>query len=576
MRRGLRKHPFAGLMVLLGTLSLLLAACGGSTTSSGNQAPDSKQIFHNVITGVSDIKGMDPALQTDLNSVSVIEMVWPNLVALNSKLEVTPWASTAAPQVSADGLTYTFKIRPGLSFTDGEPIDASAFAYSINRAEDPCTASPAAYYLYVLKDATTFNGETCNKDGTYSAATGQTSPVVKTLIGDSLIVQDAQTLVMNLQQPAAYFLEALSYPTADAVPQNLVKQYGAKWIDHLADNGGMGGNLYKVTKWDHTGSLVLERNDKFWGTKPKLREIDFTIYKAVDTAYNAFRSGQGDIGFAPTSQYAAAKTKPGFHEVGQLWTDYYAMNWKDAPFDDVRVRQAFDLALDKQAIATDVLHGTVSPTNHIVPQGMPGYDTSLNGPDGTPSVSGNAQKATQLATAYATEKCGGQMSKCPQVTLTISSGSQDTQNEAEAALQMWNKAMPGWPIKIATTDFNTLLNDLNAKTLQFWAIDWIADYPDPQDWLSLQFLPNSAYNSSNVSVPDANALMQKADKEQDQTQRMQDYNAAEQLLVTNVAWLPIDQVKTWWEIRPYVNNFSVDAGGLTTLDTWQSIYISNH
>ena len=578
MRLGTRKLGLAGLMVLFGTLALLVSACGGSTTSGPTDvATDAQQVFHYVLQGESDIATMDPGLVQDANSIVPIDLVFPPLLTLNSQLQVTPWAAASLPTASSDGSSYTFHLKSGLKFSDGEPIDANAFAYSINRSLDACTASPVAYYLFSIKDATTFNGETCNKDGTtHSAAKGQTGKVIDTLIGDSIVVQDAQTLTITLQQPAAYFLEALTYPTSYAVPQNMIKQYGSKWTDHLADNGGFGGNLMKLTLWDHSGKLTLDRNSAFWGTQMKLREINFTIYKDTTTQYNAYLSGQNDIGAPPSAQFASAKTKPDFHQFSQLWIDYYAMNWSDAPFDDVRVRQAFDLALNKQALATDVLHGTVSPTNHIVPQGMPGFDTSLNGPDGTPSVSGNVAQATQLATAYAAQKCGGDFTKCPPVTLTITSGSQDEQNEAEAALSMWQSAFKGWPIKITTTDFNSLLGNLAARKVQFWAIAWIADYPDPQDWLSLQFGTNAQYNDGNVNVADANTLMDKADKEQDQTQRMQDYNAAEQLLVTNVAWLSLDQPLGFYEIRSWIKGFSQDSQALTPLDVWQGVYVAKH
>jgi oligopeptide transport system substrate-binding protein len=571
MKQRFRSLSLSGLMVLVGTVALLVAACGtsGGTSGGTSPAPASQQVLKYVLNpGSNDIATMDPGLVQDAYSIVPINLVFPALVTLNSNLQVVPWAASAMPTVSSDGLTYTFSIRSGLQFTDGEPINANAFAYAINRSLDPCTASPVAYYLFTIKDATTFNGESC----TNGKATGS----IPTLIGDSLVVKDPQTLQITLQAPAAYFLEALSYPTSYAVPQNLINQYGSKWTDHLTDNGGIGGNLFKVTSWTHNGSLVLQANPKFWGTAPKLREIDFTIYKSVETEYNAYQSGQNDIGIPPSAQYQAAKSKSDFHEVGQLWIDYYAMNWKMPPFDDVRMRQAFAIALDKQALANQVLHGTVIASNHIVPQGMPGYNPNLNGPDGTQSLTGNPAKATQLEQAYVNEKCGGNAANCPPVTLTITSGSQDIQNEAAAALQMWQKAMPGYPIKITTTDFNTLLGQLAARKVQFWAIAWIADYPDPQDWLSLQFLPTAQYNDGNVNVPDANALMTKADAESNQSARMSDYNQAEQLLVTQVAWLPLDQHKFYYELRPYVQGFSVDAQGLTPLDKWQGVYIASH
>ena len=577
MRLGTRKWSLAGLMVLMGTLALLVSACGGSTSTTGNsdQAPASQQVLHNVMSGEADIATMDPNMVQDANSIVPIDLVWPGLLTLDKNLAVQPWAASAMPSVSPDGTTYTFKLHPGMKFSDGEPIDAAAFAFSINRSLNPCTASPVAYYLYTIKDAVTFNGESCTGN-TISAAKGQTTPVIKTLIGDSIVVVDSQTLTITLAQPAAYFLEALTYPTSYAIPQNLVNKYGAKWTDHLADNGGMGGNMYKLVSWPHDGTIKLVANPNFWGTKPIIQEQDFTIYKSVETQYNAFLAGQNDFGVPPSAQYAQAKAKPDFHEVGQLWIGYYGLNWKMAPFTDLGVRQGFELALNKTAIANNVLHGTVIPTNHIVPQGMPGYNPALVGVDGTQSTDGNVAKAQALVKPYVDANCGGQYKNCPKVVLTYPSSGADETNTDTAALNMWQTAFPGWPISIQATDFNTLLNGMAARSLQAYSIGWIADYPDPQDWLSLQFGPNAQYNDTNVVDTQANTLMNKADGESDQTQRLKDYEAAEQLLVTDVAWLPLFQVKAYYEVRPYVKNYVLDSQGLTPLSVWQTVYIAKH
>ena len=129
----------------------------------------------------------------------------------------------------------------------------------------------------------------------------------------------------------------------------------------------------------------------------------------------------------------------------------------------------------------------------------------------------------------------------------------------------------------ATTLLTGLAGNANGgQSVQFWTGNWEADYPDPQEWLTLQFLPGSPYNGGNVSVRDANSLMQRADLEADQAQRRLDYQASEQLLVTQVAWVPLDQPKLWWEARTYVHGYSEDAVGLTPLDGWEGVSIASH
>ena len=175
-----------------------------------------------------------------------------------------PWATDSLPDVSSDGKSYTFHIRTGIQWSDGTPITAQTFAYSINRALSPCTASPANYYLFGIKDAQAFysNGQ-CSSDGVTVHGT------IKTLIGDSLVVTDPQTLTIVLAQPAAYFLETLCFPVSYAVPSQLIDKYGKTWTQHLADGQGFGGNMYKVTSWPHDGTLKLTVNEKFWAGTPQ-------------------------------------------------------------------------------------------------------------------------------------------------------------------------------------------------------------------------------------------------------------------------------------------------------------------
>jgi peptide/nickel transport system substrate-binding protein/oligopeptide transport system substrate-binding protein len=205
---------------------------------------------------------------------------------------------------------------------------------------------------------------------------------------------------------------------------------------------------------------------------------------------------------------------------------------------------------------------------------MPGYNPRLTGPDGTGVLIGNPDRARQLAASYAAQMCGGDLTHCPAVVLTIPSGKAAVAAQAQAALGMWHAALPGYPISLATLDQTALLGALAGHTLQLWYITWIADYPDPQDWLTTQFLPGAAYDDGDVNLGEATQQMLAADITRDPTQRMQRYAAAEQLLVTNVAWVPLDQPRVWWEAAPGVVGFKLDGRGMSTLATWQHVYLA--
>ena len=571
MRLGIRRFvlPVVGVLALM---SMALAACGG-TSSSGGAAPDSKQILHfPLVNDASDLKTLDPGRIQDFYSQQVAMLVFPPLVALDDNLNTQPFAADGMPTVSADGLTYTFKIKPGLKWTDGTPIDANTFAYSLNRSLDPCTNDPSASFLYAIKGAPAFNTTTCD------AAAGALDPVdSQTLVGKSIVASDPSTLVITLGAPAAYFVAQLTTTQAFAQPQQLITRYGLKdWTNHLADGNGFGGSIYKLTQWGHTGTLRLDRNDAWTGAKPKLREIDITIYKAPETELADYATGRvdttGAYGGIPSSQYQVVKTRGDYHEIPLLGISYVQPNWSRAPFTDLRVRQAFAVAIDKDALDQRVLNGQYIPSNHIVPQGDPGFDSGLQGVLGAPT-SGNPQQAQTLIQQYAADKCGGQVAKCPPVVFE-NSNSPASQRISQALLQMWQTAMPGYPITLNNVDFNTLLSDVfgqssPAKVPQIFALGYGVDYPDPEDWLSLQFASNSSNNVVGVGDPTAQHLMTQCDTTP-APQRYTFCNQAEQELVDQAAWIVTGQQKAGWEVHSNVAGFALNGTGMPSLSDWEN------
>jgi peptide/nickel transport system substrate-binding protein/oligopeptide transport system substrate-binding protein len=173
--------------------------------------------------------------------------------------------------------------------------------------------------------------------------------------------------------------------------------------------------------------------------------------------------------------------------------------------------------------------------------------------------------------------------------LTYTGGIQDQDNEVAVLVQMWQKTL-GISVKPNPEDFNKLLTDIvaatnNPKGLQFWGITWIADYPDPQDWTTLQFdkgLPNNTMNYGQNSTSDqaqqqqVQQQLEAADVNPDQTARVQAYNQAEQQLVNDVAWLPVNQVTRSQVVKPYVKGLAFNSSGFTPPDDWGTVYIAAH
>ena len=566
MRKGMSLAAFG---VLVGVLTLLVAACS-SGAGSGSVLPSSQQKLSMAINAASpDIDNMDPAPTTDIYAFQAEQMIFPSLVTWDQNLKTVPWAASSW-SVTDGGKTYVFHIRPGLKWSDGTPIDANVFAYSINRALDSCTQAPSAgFFLFPILGAPAYNGEKC--PASQASALDPTNPT--SLIGSSIIVTDPQTLEIKLSAAYPYFVPAMTTSAAMAVPKQLITKYGLKaWTSHLQ---GFGGNMFTLKTWDHKGALDFVRNPSFWGTPTKLSGVDFTVYQDAKTGYNDYLNGRIDIAGPAIDQYPSAKKRSDEHEVVSLSMGYIQPVWTVAPFNNVLARRAFAEAINKQVLAQNIQHGSTIATNHIIPQGMSGYNPNLVGVDGTPSLTGDAAQALKDITTYASTNCpGGKVANCPPVQFWNTNDSGGELLSA-ALLAQWNAALPGYPISIHSVSFSDMIAAVFSKSPPtMFVIGYAVDYADPQDFTSLQFLPGSGNNTGLVNDAAANTLMTKADTDQNPTERIQLYQQAEQILVKDVAWIPLDQAKNITVVSPKVHGFSYTANFFPSYSTWQTTYLT--
>ncbi len=572
MRPG-KKITYGFLPALLCLFSILLVACGGTTTPPGStgptKAPANKQIYIYPESGVADIATFDPGLSTDYFSIVAIDNIFTGLVQLNDNLEVKPQLA-ASYEVAADGLTWTFHLRPNLKFSDGTPLTSADVAYSIDRALQPAEKSGVGpIYLALIKDSD-------------KLAAGK----IKTIIGDSVLTPDPNTVVLVANKKATYFLDALTYSCSYVVEKSLIDKYGnPKWTDHLTEGGGDGP--FKVASYTHGQNIIFVPNPNYYGAAPQLAKVVYPFYKDSDTVYKAYQVGQVDTTGVPAAHLAEAKKLTNeFHQVPQLWINYYAMNYLVKPFDNIKIRQAFYLAINKDLIVHTVWKDAIVATNHIVPKGQPGYTPNLTGPDGVTSTAGDPTKAKALFQAGLQEE-GMTLATLPPIRLTYPSGIKDLDNEVAALQQMWQNVL-GVSVKADPIDFNKLLSEITAATnnpkgLQFWGIAWIADYPDPQDWLTLQFdkgVPNNNMNYGQNNTSDAaqqqavQQALEAADVAPAGNARLQAYQQAEQQLVNDVAWLPMEQVTSNFLQKPCMVGLVLNPSGLTPPDDWGNIYKS--
>ena len=581
---------FPTLFCLFATLALM-AGCGNAASGIGTvhtKAPESQQILRYGDVVSPDIASFDPAQATDAPSLEAIQMVFTGLVELDDNLQVRPQLAQSY-DISSDGLTYTFYLRPNLTFSDGTPLTANEVAYSIDRALSPTVAN--------------LNGVTLTYLGQIKGAGDRVSGAIPTIIGSGVRVVNQNTIQIIIAQKTAYFLEALTYPTAFVVERSVVEKWGLDhWTDHLNDNGGQGGSgPYVVQSYSHTTGIVFASNPRYYGPQPQMKKVYFDFYKTSETAYNAYLAGQVDLVKNPPSELTdVMKALPNnqYEQSGQLTIDYIGMNYLYKPFDNIHIRQAFALAINKDVITSAIYKGTRIATCHIVPEGMPGYNPHLQCPGGA-STSGDIAKAQELFQQGLTEE-GLTTSTFPTITITYRANSITVSNSITTMRQEWKQVL-GVTVNAQEIDFNALVKETTNtvcqtptrlakcldKGLQMWDIGWVADYPDPQDWLTLQFNKGAANNQGNYGQNLTNqatqqeqqrvqSQLEQADVTENQTARMQMYNQAEQQLVNDVAWLPLDQRTDTRLLKPYVSNMSFNAVDQVPPDDWSNIYITVH
>jgi len=467
---------------------------------------------------------LDPALTQDATSATYIVEIFSGLVTLNQDLEVMPDIAESW-ELSDDDTTYTFHLRDDVRFHDGRPVTAQDFKYSIERACDPATGS-------VVAD--TYLGDIV---GAQAKLRGQANEVA------GVVVIDEHTLEITIDSPKAYFLSKLTYPTAFVVDQENVEGRIQPWTDKPNGTGP-----FRLAEYELGLKIVLERNEAYYGaSKPALEQVNFVL--AGGSAMTMYETGELDavpVGLADIERVLDT-SNPLNEELSvtlpMLSIFYIGFNVEKPPFDDQKVRQAFNYAIDKDKYVEVVWKKMQLKADSILPPGMPGYNENLQGYPYDP------EKARQLLA----ESKYGDASNLPEITLNVSGGGGTAGRQVEAIVEMYKQNL-GVDIAIQQTEWATYLWDLRAHRYQMFGLTagWIADYPDPQDFLDILFHSESRNNDTVYSNPEVDRLLEEARVEQDSEKRMELYQQAEEIILEDAPIVPLTHDADYWLTKPYV------------------------
>ena len=535
------------LLAVLGSVALiaLTAACGGSSTTSSTDgetaqestteaAPETPEPEEETEPAVADVRSktpentlvrlyvdpptLDPHLTTDATSAQIIIEVFGGLVTIDRNLDIVPDLAERW-DISPDGRVYTFHLDPDAVFHDGRQVTAQDVQWSLERATNPLTESPVVdqYLGDIVGVEEKLNGD------------------AQTISGVRVV--DDRTIEITIDAPKAYFLAKMTYPTGFVLDRANVEADERRWFREPNGTGP-----FKLSQYDVGELLVLTRNDDYHLGAPRLDAVEMILsggtsmlmYENDEIHISGISLADLDRLLDPNNPLNSnlRRAEPTFS------VQYIGMNVNEPPLDDPKVRQALNLAIDKQEIATIVLGDLVVPAQGILPPGFPGFNNSLV------SYEFDPEEAMRLLEE---SKYGDDLDNLPPITMTTAgSFGANVSLDMEVVLQMWERNL-GVTAEFQQTEYATFLKDLHKRRFQMFEIGWIADYPDPQNFLDILFHSESSNNHTHYSNSEVDALLEQARTETDEAERIRIYQQVEQLIIDDAPWIPL-----WYSGEQYV------------------------
>jgi ABC-type transport system substrate-binding protein len=436
-------------------LRALATGAGIAALAAGAHAQafeDAVQGGSMIVTYKDDVSTLDPAIGYDWQNWSMIKSLFDGL------MDYEPGTTALRPdlaesyEISEDGLTFTFRLRPGVTFHNGRELTAEDVKYSIERVVTPATQSPGAGFF-----------------GTIAGFEELQAGAATELSG--IEVLDPLTIEFTLTRPDATFLHVMALNFAHVVPREAVEEHGPDF-----GRNPVGTGAYKLAEWTLGQRLVFERNPDYWREGvPKLDQITFEIGQEPTVALLRLQRGEVDIlgDGIPPAQFLEVKNDPAqwenVVEGGQLHTGYVTMNVNVKPFDDARVRQAVNMAINKDRVV-QIINNRAVPATQPLPPTMPGYAADFEGypydPEGAKALLADAGYADGIATelfVYNTDPN-------PRIAQAIQ------QDLAQVGIDAQIQALAQANVIAAGGE------EQGAPMIWSGGMGWIADFPDPSNF----------------------------------------------------------------------------------------------
>lgn len=505
-------------VVIIMLLSIVLSACGGKPQTVVD-APTEEVVVEQKLTFAlqNEPDGLDPSITNNSFASPILLNTFEGLVTYDASNSVVG-AMAESWDISEDGLVYTFKLRDGLMWSDGSALTANDFVYTYLRVLDPATGAQYAGMLtdYIVGAAEFYAGE-----------------VDADAVGIKAL--DDSTLEITLLQPTAYYVGILAMWVYSPVNQATVEANGEKWT--LSADSFVSNGPFKMSEINFGEGYVLVKNENYWDAENVILEtLEFRFIPDPSTALIAVEQGDVDGAWeVPSADLPTLKaTSDALQIIPSYGTTYYEINTTKAPFDDVKVRMALNMAIDRTALIESVLQTTDQPAFSLI---APGYSVDGVAYEDGRSNYGLAATA-QVEEAQAMLADAGYPGGEGFPTLELSYYTNETvKSIVEAMQQMWQENL-GITVEVTTEEWAVYYEGIQALDYDVAAMGWGADYMHPMTFFPLR-QTDAIYNNSGYANADYDALVEQAKLETDPMKAMELLRQAEDVLMADMPLLPL-------------------------------------
>lgn len=523
-RRPLFSCALLAALILAGGCAKRAPVSGGATATT---SPAKKILRYG---NGAEPQDLDPQTITGTPEHRLIQAFFEGLVNEDPQLNIIPGVAERW-EISPDGLVYTFHLRANAKWSNGEPVTADDFYQSFRRILTPALGAPYSYMLWYVVGAEDFNK-------------GKLADFAQT--GFQLL--DPHTLRFTLRQPTPFLLHSMNHEAWQPVPIATIKQFGGlaskstRWTrpENFVSNGP-----FVLKSWRPGQLIVGERSPTYWDRDHvMLDQIDFYPVELSETEERMFRAGQLDVTYElPLTKIAVYRREnPSVLRLDPYHTSYfYRLNVQRKPFDDVRVRRALAMAIDRARIVRDVTLGGETPARHTVPPNVLGY-VSQN------ALTENVEEARRLL-AEAGYPGGRGFPKVELLYNTV----EKHRVIAEAIQQMWRKNL-GIDITLYNQEWKVYMDSQHSRNFQLARGGWQADYVDPHAFLD-QWETGGGNNDTNWGSPEYDRLLRSALSAPTTAARYEIYQQMEKIMIEEMPIIPIYFYTYARLVSPRVKNF---------------------